>query len=63
MWVDRSEELIENRLMVQSIQPIFFYRADFEKLDLHQNTRQIPIQERVDIVDCPLGPVVGTRTQ
>ena len=62
MWVDQSEGLIGDRLMVKSIRPIFFYRVDLEKIDLHQNPHKISIQERVDVGICPLGPVLGTQT-
>ena len=41
----------------------FFYRTDLEKLDFHQNRPTISIQERVDVVNCHLSPVLGTQTQ
>ena len=63
MWVDQSDGLIWDQLMVESIEWIFFYRADLEKLDLHQNGPKISIQERVDVVNCHLSPGLGTQPQ
>ena len=63
MRVDQSEGLIQDRLIVKFLEPIFFYRTDLEKVDLHQKSPKIPIQKRVDDVNCHLGLGLGTQTQ
>ena len=63
MRVDQSEGLIQDRLIVKFLEPIFFYRTDLEKLDLHQKRPKMPIQKWVDIVNCHPGPGLGTQTQ
>ena len=63
MWVHQSDGLIRDQLMVESIEPIFFYRTDLEKVDLHQKRPKTPTQKRVDGVNSHLSPVLGTQTQ
>ena len=63
MRVDQSEGLIQDRLIVKFLEPIFFYRTDLEKLDLHQKRPKMPIQKWVDVVNYHPGPGLGTQTQ